>query len=60
MIIGTSHKLRQLDENPESTPYIIMIDGGEVKITKFVKYLGMLVDDKLAWDQHIDYISEIK
>ena len=56
VIIGTSHRLRQLNENPESTPYIIMIDGGEVKRTKCVKYLGMLVDDKLTWDQHIDYI----
>ena len=57
VIIRTSHRLCQLDENPESAPYIIMIDGGEVKRTKCVKYLGMLVDDKLTWDQHIDYIS---
>ena len=35
----------------------LLIDGGEVKRTKCVKYLGMLVDDKLTWDQHIDYIS---
>ena len=34
-----------------------MIDGGEVRRIKCVKYLGMLVDDKLTWDQHIDYIS---
>ena len=57
MIIGTPHCLNRLDENPESTPYIIIDDGGEVKRTKCVKYLGMLVDDKLTWEQHIDYIS---
>ena len=49
LYLGTSHRLHQLDEKPESTPYIIMIDGGEVRRTKCVKYLGMLVDDKLTW-----------
>ena len=24
---------------------------------KCVKYLGMMVDDKLTWSQHVDYIS---
>ena len=24
---------------------------------KIVKYLGMIVDDKLVWDQHVDNIS---
>ena len=24
---------------------------------KCVKYLGMIVDDKLTWSQHVDYIS---
>ena len=57
MIIGRPHRLNRLDENPESTPYIIIVDGGEVKRTKCVKYLGMIVDDKLTWKQHIDYIS---
>ena len=38
----------QLDQSPESTPYIIMIDGGEIRRVKSVKYLGMIVDDKLT------------
>ena len=57
MIIGTPHRLNQLNENPESTPYIITVDGGEVKRTKCVRYLGMTVNDELTWRQHIDYIS---
>ena len=57
MIIGTLHRLNRLDENPESTPYMIIVDGGEVKRTKCVKHLGMIVDDKLTSEQHIDYIS---
>ena len=48
MIIGTSQHLNQLDKSPESTPYIIMIDGREIRRVKSVKYLCMIVDDKLT------------
>ena len=34
-----------------------MVDGQEVKKVTLVKYLGLTVDDKLVWEQHIDYIS---
>ena len=57
MLIGTSQHLNQLDQNPESTPYAIVIDQKEVRRVKLVKYLGMIVDDKLTWSQHVDYIS---
>ena len=57
MLIGTSQRLNQLDQNPESTPYAIVIDQKEVRRVKCVKYLGMIVDDKLTWSQHVDYIS---
>ena len=57
MLIGTSQRLNQLDQNPESTPYVIVIDQKEVRRVKCVKYLGMTVDDKLTWSQHVDYIS---
>ena len=57
MLIGTSQHLNQLDQNPESTPYAIVIYQKEVKCFKLVKYLGMIVDDKLTWSQHVDYIS---
>ena len=57
MIIGTLKRLNQLDSSPELTPYAIVVDGQEVKRVKLVKYLGLMVDDKLVRDQHIDYIS---
>ena len=57
MIIETSQCLNQLDKSPESTQYIIMIDEGEIRKVKSVKYLGMIVDDKLIWEQHIEFIS---
>ena len=57
MVIGTLQRLNQLDSSPGSTPYAIVIDGQEMRRVKIVKYLGMMVDDKLVWDQHVDYIS---
>ena len=36
---------------------MIMIDGGEIRRVKSVKYVGMIVDDKLTWEQHIEFIS---
>ena len=57
MLIGTSQRLNQLDQNPESTPYAIVIGQKQVRRVKLVKYLGMIVDDKLTWSQHVDYIS---
>ena len=49
MIIGTSQHLNQLGKSPESTPYIIMIDVGQIRRVKSGKYLGMIVDDKLTY-----------
>ena len=55
------NRVNQLDQSPESTPCItgiIMIDGGEIRRVKSIKYLGMIVDDKLSWERHIEFISE--
>ena len=57
MVIGTLQRLNQLDSSLESTPYAIVVDVQEMRRVKIVKYLGMMVDDKLVWDQHVDYIS---
>ena len=56
IIIGMLPRLSQLDSSPESTPYAIVVDGQEAKRVILVKYLGLVVDDKLVWDQHIDYM----
>ena len=57
IVIDTLQRLNQLDSSPESAPYAIMVDGQEVRRVNIVKYLGIMVDDKLVWDQHVDYIS---
>ena len=57
MIIGTSQRLNILDQTSETTPYIISVDGYQIRRVKSVKYLGLIVDDTLTWDEHVDYIS---
>ena len=57
MLTGTSKRLNQLDQNPESTCYAIVIYQKEVRRVKLVKYLRMIADDKLTWSQPVDYIS---
>ena len=57
MIIGTTQRLKNLDLTPETTPYIISASGSQIRRVKSVKYLGLVVDDTLTWDQHVDYIS---
>ena len=42
---------------PETTPYIISVDGCQIRRVKSVKYLGLIVDDTLTWAEHVDYIS---
>ena len=39
MLIGTSQRLSQLDQNSESTPYATVIDQKEVRRVKLVKYI---------------------
>ena len=56
MIIGILHRLNNLDSLPESTPYLISVDGSYIRRVKQVKYLGLIVDDKLKWEEHIEYI----
>ena len=50
MIIGTLQQLNQLDSSHESIRQ-------EVRRIKIIKYLGMMIDGKLVWDQHVDCIS---
>ena len=57
MIQLSSQKLNILDQTPETTPYIISVDGCLIRRVKSVKYLGLIVDDTRTWDEHVDYIA---
>ena len=46
------HGKRIVDHVPN-----IVINGIAISSTKSIKFLGVMVDDKLSWKTHIDYIS---
>ena len=58
MIIGSHQRVRRLDSTPESTPYIIQVGDMMIKRVTKVKYLGLVVDENLSWDEHFEYISK--
>ena len=35
----------------------VFIKGSKIEQTKSIKYFGILVDDKLKWHEHIDFVS---
>ena len=58
MIIGTANGLEKLDKCPVSTPYSISSGPDcHIRSVKCVKCLGIIVDDTLTWEEHIEYIS---
>ena len=58
MIMGTVQKLNQLDSEPDVTPYKLYVSGFEIRRMKVVKCLGLMVDDCLTWEHHIEYINK--
>ena len=58
MIIGTANGIEKLDKCPVYTPHLIS-SGPDCHIRRVrrVKYLGIIVDDTLAWEEHTEYIS---
>ena len=56
MITGSHHRVGRLYSTPESTPYIIQVGDMMIKRVTKVKYLGLVVDENLSWDEHVEYI----
>ena len=57
VIMGTSQKLSNLDIDPSMTPFKLILNNYEIRRVKKTKYLGMIVDASLTWEDHIDYIT---
>ena len=50
------HPSRNEDEIPLKLPRLI-IDGTEIKREKFIKFLGVILDESLSWKNHIDMVK---
>ena len=55
MIMGTLQKLSSLDSDPFMTPFKLILNNYEIRRVKktTTKYLGMIVDDCLTWEDHM-------
>ena len=53
MIIGSTQNVLKFDDL-----IAIRIDDQLIKQVAHVKYLGIIVDDRLTWKEHVDYISK--
>ena len=53
MIIGSRHILNKIHSDLD-----IKIGDYSVKRTKTTKCLGMVIDDKIKWEDHIDHVSK--
>ena len=52
MLSGTSANILKIGEL-----LAIRFDGHTIKRVRKAKYLGIIIDEKLTWEDHIDYIS---
>ena len=46
----------RLESTPESTPYVVQVGDMMIRRVTKVKYLGLVVDENLSWDEHVEYI----
>ena len=43
---------------PDTTPYVLFVNDASIKRVKQVKNLGLIIDENLTWEHHINYISQ--
>jgi len=53
----THSMLFTLSHNVYNSPIAIEIAGEQIKRVHSTRFLGVIIDDKLIWDEHIKYIS---
>ena len=56
MVIGTPQRVGQLDIALETTPYALFVKDASIRLVKQVKNLGLIIDENLTWDHHINYM----
>ena len=53
MLMSSAYNIRKFDNL-----LAIRVNNTLIKRNRFTNYLGLIVDDTLKWDLHIDYISK--
>ncbi len=56
MVVGSRPNLKNISDKKVEAPAFV-IDGAEIDIVNNVKYLGVKLDDSLAWDLNTQYLS---
>ena len=51
MFIGTTQNITKINNLTA-----VRVDGKLIKRAKNVKYLGLVIDENLKWDEHVAYI----
>ena len=49
MLIGTIQKIK-------NQKLCLSVDGSTMKQVQSTKYLGVIIDETLTWNEHVDYI----
>ena len=52
MFIGTTQNITQINNF-----IAVRVDGRLIKRAKKVKYLGLVIDVNMKWDEHVAYVS---
>ena len=56
MFIGTQQRLNNTNNLLDACS--VYIDGDEIKRVEFCKYLGVIIDQNLSWNRHVDYVKK--
>ena len=54
---GNSGRRLRFDSDPSETPFKLLVHEHEIRRVRLVKYLGLMVDDCLTWEAHVEYIT---
>jgi hypothetical protein len=55
------NKTKYIIFNPKNEkipqPNLLLVRGAEIERVKYTKYLGLIIDDKINWSEHVSYIK---
>ena len=57
IVLRCRPNLKKISDNKVYTP-IFVTDGSQIEIVEKAKYLGVQLDQHLAWDEHVRYVCK--